>query len=146
MCTGAYISVILGGEDVSEERKGLNSSMNTLQEIEIVRGGFQLGGRVSVTQLGRSTEWRETLKEMSALEVVDRNQTAAVLLKPETYKAIWAYLQEMESELEHIQIEMLLSRREKMDNWASGDDLSARATANFTERRDKIRRFLDGDQ
>ncbi|MHB1685273.1 MAG: hypothetical protein ACYCYO_21115 [Bacilli bacterium] len=52
----------------------------------------------------------------------------------------------MESELEHIQIEMLLSRREKMDNWASGDDLSASATANFTERRDKIRGFLDGDQ
>lgn len=118
----------------------------SLEQIERIRNGFALGSRVSVTQLGRSTKWREELEQMTALEVVDRNQTAAVLIKPEAYIAMLNYINEMEVELEQAQVHALFARRENMNNWAPGDDLQEKALESLEKRKAEIRGLLDGNQ
>jgi hypothetical protein len=133
---------------IMDDQKGLNTPMTqkTLEQVEIIRSGFNLGSRVSVTQLGRSTKWREALDQMTALEVVDRNQTAAVLLKPEAYTAMLNYIDQIEAELEQAQVEALFARREHMNQWASGEDLESKALTSLEARQDSIRGLLDGDK
>ena len=63
-------------------------SAETIKEVQRIRHGFQMGSRVGVTQLGRSTQWREDLARVAAMEVVERNETRAVLLKPEVFQAM----------------------------------------------------------
>jgi len=117
-----------------------------LEQIESIRNGFALGSRVSVTQLGRSTKWREELEQMTALEVVDRNQTAAVLIKPEAYIAMLNYIDQIEAELEQAQVDALFARRENMNHWASGEALQEKALEILETRKVEIRGLLDGDQ
>ncbi|MFY4775198.1 hypothetical protein [Metabacillus sp. RGM 3146] len=81
-----------------------------LEEIEKIRNGFELGCRVGVTKLSRSTQWRDDLEKFSAMEVVDRNQTAAILMKPDLFR-VMEYIYQMDAELEQAQIESLFEQR-----------------------------------
>lgn len=130
-----------------DQTKGLSDLMTRqiLEQVESIRGGFNLGSRISVTELGRSTKWREALNRMFAIEVVDRNRTAAVLLKPEVYTAILQYLDQIETELEHARVDALFAQREHLNRWASGEDLESKALASLEERQDSIRGLLNGD-
>jgi hypothetical protein len=116
-----------------------------LENVEKIRRGFDMGSRIGVTQLGRSTQWRKDLENHAALEILDRNQTAGILLSPETFKSLLDYLDNVDQELEQVQVEKLYGNRKEM-NWASGEDLATKAKASFTARQDHIRKFLDGDQ
>lgn len=121
-------------------------NIEMLESVEKVRNGFELGSRVGVTQLGRSTKWREDLERLSAMEVVDRNQTAAVLLSPETFKALLTYLEQVDKEREQMQVEALFKAREHMNNWDSGESLATKAKDRLTERQEQIRGLLDGNK
>ncbi|WP_053958049.1 hypothetical protein [Sulfobacillus thermosulfidooxidans] len=116
---------------------------NLFEHLEAVRRGFDLHSRVSVTQLGRSTQWRADLNKFSVLEVLDRNQTTAILLKPEVYQAIKTYLDQLEEELEQARVDALFAQRDALQHWASGDDLAQQALASFTKRHDHLRNVLD---
>lgn len=114
------------------------------EQIEQLRRGFELGSRVTVTQLGRSTAWRKVLAHKPALEVVDRNRTAAVLLNPEAYTALLQYVDHLEAELEQAQVEALFAHRESLQQWATGDALERAALASLAQRREHLRELLDG--
>lgn len=125
--------------------KGLHSSMTQqmLQDVETVRTGFALGARVSVTNLGRSTQWRKDLQTWTMMEVVDRTQTAGILMKPEAFTAMLQYIAEVEAELDLVQMNLLITHRESMQNWTAGEDLAARAKQRMVERQETIRGFFD---
>ncbi|MGG1519449.1 hypothetical protein ABE504_28880 [Paenibacillus oryzisoli] len=121
-------------------------SKEMLATVEKVRGGFQLGSQIPVTQLARSTAWKDSLAKFSMLQILDRNQTAAVVLTPEAFRAVLTYIDEIEEELESAQVEMLLKAREGMENWESGEELARKAKESFLERQELLRGVLDGDQ
>lgn len=133
---------------IAVSQKELNTyvEQHALEQVERIRNGFALGSRVSVTQLGRSTKWRDALDEVTALEVVDRNQTAAVLIKPEAYTAMLNYIDQIEEELEHAQVESLFARRENMNNWASGEELNAKGLESLEKRKADLRSLLDDSE
>jgi len=117
----------------------------TVEDVEKIRRGFDMESRIGITQLGRSREWRKHLEDHAALEVLDRNQTAGILLSPEIFKSLLAYLDNVDQELEQAQVEQLYGNRKEMD-WASGEDLATKAKMSFESRQDHIRKFLDGNQ
>lgn len=128
-------------------QKGLiNMTAKMIEEVEKIRRGFELGSRVGVTQLGRSTKWRDDLERLAAMEVVDRNQTAAILLKPDTFKALMAYLDQVDEELEQAQVEALFASRKHLTDWTSSEDMANKAKTGLQERQKQIRGILDGDQ
>lgn len=67
--------------------------------VDKVRGGFALGSHISVTQISRSTKWRQILKEKHVLEVLDRTKTTAVLMDPDVFLALMQYMAELEGTL-----------------------------------------------
>lgn len=130
------------------KKKGLISAMppHVLQTVEKIRGGFQLGSHVNVTQLGRSTAWRSHLAELGAMQVLDRNQTTAVLLTPDAFLALTEYIDLMEKELEKAQVETLLAERADMNNRESGEELARKAKESFLSRQEHLQRLLHDDQ
>lgn len=129
------------------KRKGLISmSRQMLSTVERVRNGFQLDSHITVTQLTRSTTWRTDLEKFVAMQVLDRNQTAAVVITPDAFRAVLDYINMVEEELETTKLEMLLKARENMENWESGEELSRKARESFLERQEHLRGVLDGDK
>ncbi|PLR76311.1 hypothetical protein CU633_16600 [Bacillus sp. V3-13] len=129
------------------KKKGLkNMSPQMIKDVEKIRKGFQLGSRVGVTQLGRSTKWREELERFGIMEVVERNQTAAILLDTDVFKALLTYLEQSDEELEQAQVESLFGHRRHTDNFSSGEELATKAKESLRARREDIRGLLDGDQ
>ena len=128
-------------------KKGrISMSREMLSTVEQVRHGFQMDSQITVTQLTRSTSWKSELAKYSALQILDHNQTAAVVLTPEAFRAVMKYIDEIEEELEKAQLEMLLKAREDMKDWAGGKELSGKAKESFLERQELLRGLLDGDQ
>jgi hypothetical protein len=121
-------------------------SKDMLLTVEKVRSGFELDSQITVTQLSRSSTWKEDLKKYSALQILDRNHTAAVILTPDAFRAILKYIDAIEEELESTQLEMLLKAREGMENWESGQELSRKAKESFLERQELLRNVLDGNK
>ncbi|XZF75344.1 hypothetical protein ACSBO6_17320 [Bacillus sp. AL-1R] len=77
--------------------------------------------------------------------ILDRNQTARILLSPEIYKSLLDYLDNVDQALEQVQVEKLYSNRKEM-NWTTSEDFATKAKASFAARQDHIRKFLDNDQ
>jgi len=127
--------------------KGLISMpREMLTAVERVRNGFQIDSHINVTQLARSTSWRNDLEKYLAMPILDRNQTAAVVLSPDAFRAILKYIDAIEEELETAQLEALLKARENMENWEEGEELSRKAKESFLERQELLRGLLDGDR
>ena len=120
-------------------------SIEMREDVEKIRRGFEAGSRVGVTQLGRSTQWRSDLERLSVLEILDRNQTAGILLSPTMYNSLLEYLDHVDKALEQAQVEQLFEHRKEM-HWSSGEDLATKAKGNLKARQEHIRGLLDGDQ
>ncbi len=68
------------------EKKGMVSmTKRMLDTVERIRNGFQLDSQITVTQLTRSTSWRKNLEKFMAMQILDRNHTAAVVLTPDAF-------------------------------------------------------------
>jgi len=129
--------------EVMREKGLKRMSVEMLQTVEKVRGGFDLGGRVNVTKLGRSTEWRDSLKVSSVLEIVDRNETAAVIMEPEVFKALLGFIDVLEEELEQSQVEAIFKSRENNNNWQTGKSLVNQAIENMDSRIEFLKGRID---
>ncbi|RNF39972.1 hypothetical protein [Planococcus salinus] len=129
-----------------EKQESIRQRMELLRSFEKVRHDFQMGTQVGLTQLGCSATWREKLKQAGVLEVLDRNDTAGVLIEPEVFQAILDYLDLMDEELEEAQIDALVKHRKDARDFASGKELAKGAVLKFREKNEHHRRFLDGDQ
>lgn len=127
------------------KKKVMKMTIEMLENVEKIRRGFEVGSRVGVSQLGRSTQWRSDLERLSALEILDRNQTAGILLSPSVYKSLLEYLDNIDTVLEQAQVEQLFEQRKEI-HWTSGEDLATKAKASLKEREKHIRGVLDGDQ
>lgn len=121
-------------------------SSHTLRTVEKVRNGFDMDSHINITQLSRSTAWRDQLKKFESMQILDRNQTAAIILTPDAFRAILQYMDSVESELEKAQLELLLQARDQMNHWETGEELSRKAKESFLARQDHLRGLLNGDQ
>jgi len=117
-----------------------------LSTVDRVRNGFQLDSHITVTQLARSTSWRNDLEKYDAMPILDRNQTAAVVLSPDAFRAVMKYIDLIEEELEASQLDVLMKARENMENWEEGEELSRKAKESFLERQKLLRGLIDGYQ
>lgn len=124
----------------------ITMSKDMLSTVERVRNGFQLDSQITVTQLTRSTSWRNDLEKYMAMQILDRNHTAAVVMSPDAFRAVMKYIDMIEEELETTQLEMLLKTRSNTENWQSGKELSKNAKDSFLERQELLRGLLNGDQ
>jgi hypothetical protein len=80
------------------------------------------------------------------MPILDRNQTAAVVLSPDAFRAILKYIDAIEEELESAQLDNLLKARANMENWEADEELATKAKESFLERQDLLRGILDGDK
>lgn len=118
-----------------------------LKDVDVVLGGFELGSHIGITDLQRSTDWRQRFAASKMVEILDRNQPFAVMLKPEIFDAVRKYIAVLERQLEELQVEVLFTQRtEERMNWTTGDDLKQKAQESFRYRKELIRGLLDGDQ
>lgn len=126
------------------KEKGLNElTQEVLEKVEQIRNGFKMGSRVGLTALGRSTQWREELEKLLAMEVTDRDQTAAILLSPDAFKAILIYIEKIDQEREQMQLEALFEARKNMEDWDSGENLAAKALEIINEKEEEIRGIMN---
>ena len=109
--------------------------------------GVELGSHIGITDLQRSTDWRQRFAVSKMVEILDRNQPFAVMLKPEIFDAIRQYIAVLEEQLETLQVDALFAQRpEARMNWTTGDDLKRQAQEILRDRHALIRGLLDGDQ
>lgn len=130
---------------IKEKRIG-HVSNEEIDKVEKVRNGFKMGSHVGLTKLGRSTHWREKLEAQGALELLDRNETAGVILEPKVFEAMLNYMDEIDEELEQERLAALFERRKNTIEFLSGEALATKALVNFKERQQHIRRFLDDNK
>ena len=116
---------------------------STIDKVNKLKTGKS---RLGLTDLTRSKAWRQTLDENDILEVVDRTETAAFILSPETLDSITTYIEALEEELEEIRIDALFDTRKNLNDWTSGEELAQKAIESFSKNEEKWRRLLDGDK
>ncbi len=118
-----------------------------LKDVDVLLGGFELGSHIGITELQRSTDWRQRFAASKMVEILDRNQPLAVMLKPEIFDAIRQYIAVLEQQLETLQVDALFAQRpEARMNWTTGNDLKRQAQESLRDRHELIRGLLDGDQ
>ncbi|WP_033544191.1 hypothetical protein [Planococcus sp. CAU13] len=121
----------------------LKKKMELLHKIQKVRQDSEIEVRVELPKFDRSTEWREELENLGALQIIDRGETIGVLLEPEIFQAFLEYLNLVEHELEEAVLAAILEQRKDDTNFLSGEELTTAALKIFEERKKEIRRFLD---
>lgn len=130
--------------DRKKELKDMTTEM--LERVEKAKD-FKLNNRISLTNLARSSQWKDDLKNNMIMEVVDRTDTVGVLLSPEMYMAISKYIDELEEQLENTQIELLFKSREHLTETASGKELKEKTSELFEDRLKYLRGITnDGEQ
>ncbi len=130
-----------------ERKERVTMATDLLKDVDVVLGGFELGSHIGITDLQRSTDWRQRFAASKMVEILDRNQPFAVMLKPEIFDAVRKYIAVLERQLEELQVEVLFTQRtEERMNWTTGDDLKQKAQESFRYRKELIRGLLDGDQ
>ena len=93
--------------------------------LDQVRRAAKPAPRVSLTELSRSTKWRESMVEYAIVELCDHSETAGYLVSPAGMEDILARLEELERELEEAQLAAIVSQRGGNAVWRSGEALGA---------------------
>ena len=121
----------------------LKKKLELLHKIQKVRQDSEIEAHLGLPKFNRSTEWRKDLKNLGALQVVDRGETVGVLLEPEIFQALLEYLNLVEDELEETALDAILEQRKGGTGFLSGEELTTAALKIFEEKQKEIRRFLD---
>ena len=114
--------------------------------VEKVRGGFQVDGYLNVAQLSKATEWKETLKRMNSMQVLDHDKTAGILMSKDAYVAVMDYIDALEEDLDKAHVAALVSARQNMNDWTKGEDLAKKAEKSFLERSEHLKGLVDDDE
>lgn len=80
--------------------------------------------RISLTELSRSTKWRENMVEYAVIELCDHNDTAGYLVSPIGMQSILERLAELEHELEEAQFAAIVAQRGENTIWETGEQLA----------------------
>lgn len=139
----AFHSCYDGGGSL-ERKEVISMTQQLIEEVSSVLGGFALGSHVGVTELQRTAAWRDKLNQMKMLEILDRHETFAVMMKPELFDALRTYVSALEEQVEQLQLDRLFAHRAHA-NWQSGEELQASVLSSFEKRRDEFRDILHGD-
>ncbi len=109
-----------------------------LAKMETLRKASSSRSRISLTELARSTKWRDQLAEQGVLEIMDRTETAAFLLSPTDMDTLLDAIAELEAQVEQAEVEALVSCRATRNNWQTGDVLASNASASLKKRRQEL--------
>lgn len=83
--------------------------------------------RVSVSSLARSKDWKERLSKEGLIEVLDRGDTCAWLVSPESMDALMAGYASYRDELEMASLKAMVDTRTLGRTALTGEALSAAA-------------------
>ena len=118
-----------------------------VNDLDHVLRGFEFENHVGLSTFQREPKkWQSVFEKNGAIEVLDRNETYGVMLTPEVFKKIRAYINALEEQLEQTQLNLLFARRGENTKWLSGDELQQKTFENFDNRVDTIRVLLDDRQ
>ena len=117
----------------------------TLERIEGVRSAVSGRATISVTELSRSSEWRERLPEAGVMEITDRGGTAGWLLSVDDMLALIDGYTYLEEQLERLQTAALFSTREDARP-VSGKRLEYDALERLDARLDELERAADDER
>lgn len=104
------------------------------EDVQTLLGGVAIGSHIGITEMQRQTKWRETFQESKILEVLDRNETFAVVVKPELLRSLRIYIEQLEEQVEQLQLDVLFAQRQGTMHWATGTDLKDQAHASLDRR------------
>ena len=110
------------------------SSHTSTNAIEQIRQAAHPAPRISLTELARSTKWRESMTEYAVVELCDRSETAGYLVSAVGMQEILDRLEALEQELEQAQLEAIISQRANATDWKSGADLAHKASGHLQKR------------
>ena len=119
-------------------------SMNkALEDVQMVLGGLEIGLHIGLTEMQREKEWRKEFNKKRVMEVLERNETFGLLIKPDLFRSLQTYIEHLEQQVEQLQLEALFARREDKMDWMTGEDLNQKAKESFHARKDLIRGLLN---
>lgn len=107
-----------------------NSAAQTMEKLQRVANPSP---RVSLTELSRSTKWREDMIEYAIVELCDHNETAGYLVSPQGMQDILSSLEQLQRELEEAQLAAIIAQRGANTTWETGDILAERTSAILAE-------------
>jgi hypothetical protein len=116
------------------------------QDVQTILGGLEIGCHIGITEMQRQTKWRETFNEAKMMEILERNETFGVLLKPELLRSLQTYIDQLEQQVEQLQLDALFAQRQGQMHWTTGADLKEKAQASLSRRQDLMRGLPDGHQ
>ncbi len=117
------------------------------KDLDRVLSEFVFGNHIGLATFQREPKkWRSIFDKLGAIEVLDRNETYGLMLKPEIFDLMRDYIHALEEQLEEAQLDLLFARRGENMKWVSGEELQKSALESFDNRIDAIRGLLDGQQ
>ena len=100
--------------------------------------------RVSVSSLARSKDWKERLSQEGLIEVLDRGDTCAWLVSPESMDALMAGYASYQDELEMASLKAMVDARTPGRMPLSGEALSAAAKGFLLSNLEELELIVNG--
>ncbi len=127
--------------------EGMIAMVQLVNDLDHILRGFNFENHVGLATFQREPKkWQSIFEKNGAIEVLDRNEPYGVMITPEVFKKIRAYIRALEEQIEQTQLDLLFARRGENMNWLSGEELQQKAHESFNNRADAIRGLLDDRQ
>ncbi|MBQ9068614.1 MAG: hypothetical protein IJ131_06050 [Eggerthellaceae bacterium] len=97
----------------------------SVARVDQLRKAAQPTPRVSLTELARSTKWRESMVEYAVVELCDHSDTVGYLVSPVGLQDMLNRLEELEHELDEAQIAAIVAQRGGNAVWETGEQLAS---------------------
>jgi len=114
-------------------------------QVDEIRSAVTLTPRIGVTELGRSTGWRDQLKDHAILEIVERADTVGYLI---SYRGMIDLLDEMEAleeAADQASVAAMVEVRGSAGHALAGEELAQEARQRLRQRHAKMSEALDVD-
>ncbi len=126
-------------------REEVTTVAKTLEDVQMILGGFELGNHIGLTEMQREKEWKEEFNKKRMVEILERNETFGLLIKPDLFRSLQIYIEHLEQQVERLQLDAMFASREGNMIWLTGEDLKQKSQESFRARKDLIGSLFDGD-
>ena len=128
-----------------ENLKTFKQKLKILKKIEKVQSGCKSSSFIELFKLQNPSNWKQTLEDVGALQVLEHEETVGILLEPEIIDAILKYLDLIGKEMELSSFAAMIESRKGTTGFLSGEKLTKETLELFEEHKKDIRKFLDDE-
>ena len=129
-----------------ENLKTFKQKLKLLKKIEKVQSGFKSSSYIELTKFHNSSNWKQTLEDVGALQVLEHKKTVGILLEPEIFDVILEYLDLIDKEMELASFAAMVETRKGATGFLSGEKLTKEALELFEEHKQEIQKYLDMEE